>query len=396
MNYLKTLFISCISALVLAAGFNWFVDPYAMYWSPLVDGLNQLKPEAGNRSRTSKPYVLSKITPNTVIVGNSRVEMGLNPSNALLKGSAFNSALPGIGYNQQIASALHQIDTNPELKHIILSLDYLDFLYSPSELNTNFTELNTVYKQRQSKSNLHTSSADIAKMLFSLDTIFSSVSTIAKQNSVASSLTPQGFNTAQTFVTTVKHEGKGPLFKQKLGSIVKRIKNKELRHINMQWKTFGPKFAYLETLIKSADAKNVSLTIFINPYHISYLHLLDELGYWDDFILWKTHLAEFFQAQPTGGFTAWDFSGINKYTAEPIGLSEPTAEMQWFWEPAHYKASLGDVMLTSLLTNTKNDALMLDLTLPSAQSQIQLDTQRLKQAKSEWIALKSALGLSTL
>jgi hypothetical protein len=52
-------------------------------------------------------------------------------------------------------------------------------------------------------------------------------------------------------------------------------------------------------------------------------------------------------------------------------------------------------MLTSLLTNTKNDALMLDLTSPSAQSQIQLDTQRLKQAKSEWIAVKSALGLST-
>ena len=395
MNYLKTLFVSCISALLLAAGFNWFIDPYAMYWSPLIENINQLKPEAGNRSRTSKPYVLSKITPHTVIVGNSRVEMGFDPSNTLFNGKAFNSALPGIGFNQQIASALHQIEANPELEHIVLSLDYLDFLYSPAELNTALSELTKLYEQRLNRSNLYTTNADIAKMLFSLDTIFSSVSTIAKQGSVASSLTPLGFNTAQTFVTTVKHEGKGPLFKQKLGSIVERIKNKNLRHINMQWGAFGPKFAHLETLLKQANNNNVRLSIFINPYHISYLHLLNEMGYWEDFILWKTHLAEFFQSQSSARFTAWDFSGINNYTAEPIGLDEPNTEMLRFWEPAHYKASLGELMLTSLLTNTKNDALMLDLTLPSAQSKIQLDSLRLKQTQNEWLALKNNLGLST-
>ncbi|WP_305908386.1 hypothetical protein Q9L42_010910 [Methylomarinum sp. Ch1-1] len=41
----------------------------------------------------------------------------------------------------------------------------------------------------------------------------------------------------------------------------------------------------------------------------------------------------------------WDFSLYSEYTATPIPNKGEDIRLRWFWEPAHYTAQLGDIML---------------------------------------------------
>lgn len=67
---------------VLAAGvINWFIDPYGIFGTRIVHGLNALKPFAGDRGRTVKLYQVIRVRPRGLIVGNSRPELGLDPAN---------------------------------------------------------------------------------------------------------------------------------------------------------------------------------------------------------------------------------------------------------------------------------------------------------------------------
>ena len=49
----------------------------------------------------------------------------------------------------------------------------------------------------------------------------------------------------------------------------------------------------------------------------------------------------------------WDFSGDVAYRRETV--PEPGAAgppLDWFWEPAHYRRELGDLMLQSMLQDS--------------------------------------------
>ena len=394
MNYIRTLLTTAIFTLAIAAGFNWFIDPYGMYWSPLIDGINTHKPEAGNRSRTSKPYVLSHLKPSTLIVGNSRVEMGLNPEHVLLAGKAYNIGIPGLGISGQVQFALNEIQSNTNLEHLIISLDYLDFLHSPKELNMPIDELITHYESRDIQSSA-ISKVDIGVMLFSLETTQSSFLTVIKQSIEVSTISNRGFNNAASFISIVRNEGKGPLFSQKLNELSARLRNRNLRHHNQDWTKLSPKFLLLENLINHAESKNVTLTFFINPYHMSYLHLLNDLNYWSDFLQWKIHLSTFFKDHiKHKSYKAYDFSGLNHITSEPVELNHPNTQMDWFWEPAHYKSQVGDMMLPILLNENPKPGIGRDMVKGDLEALIKDDVDALKETQQQWINLKERLNLA--
>jgi hypothetical protein len=394
MKYIRTLLTTAIFTLAIAAGFNWFIDPYGMYWSPLVEGLNVKKPEAGNRSRTSKPYVLSKLKPTVLIVGNSRVEMGLNPEHLLFDKPTYNIGIPGLGMSSQIDFALNEIESNANLEHIILSLDYLDFLHTQNELAMPVKELITRYKNKVTPNN-SIDVADIGKMLFSLETTKNSFLTIVKQSAQSSSITQKGFNTAKSFISIVKNEGKVPLFSQKLMELNTRLTSKIMRHHDDNWEDLGPKFVLLKQLIRVAQQSGIKLTLFINPYHISYLQLLKDLNYWSDFLLWKVHLNQLLRSQElNGSVSAYDFSGINNITSEKVQLDKPNQRMQWFWEPAHYTSEAGNIMLPILLGQNCNPSVARDLVKSDLNFLISSDNQALKATKEQWKKLKERLKLT--
>jgi len=394
MNYIKHLFLSLLLSLLLILSFNWLIDPYGMYWSPLIEGLNNKKVEASTRSRLTKDYVIKVRQPEVVLIGNSRIEMGLNPESSYFRNkSVYNIGLPGLGLLDQFQKAHQQIKENKRLSKLIISIDYLDFLYEPKvhlQLKppefSGFKNSNHSFVQKIKNK---------TPLLASLDTTVSSFYTIFKQHSNASSLTPYGFNTATSFIDTVKVEGKKALFKQKLIELTNRLKDNNYKQTNKHWKTEDRNIVALTSLVESAKQKDIEVVLFINPYHVTYLNLLNDLGYWTDFLNWKARIANLIGTL----VPVYDFSGLNKFTTEQINLNKPKTEMKWFWEPAHYKKELGELMLPILINSNIELNLNLDseivreLTPHSIESILKEDKKELISSNASWQKLKVQLGI---
>jgi hypothetical protein len=88
---------------VLALGtivFTIFVDPYRMFATPTVRGLTELKPRAAEQMGIAKTYQLERIAPKTLLLGNSRTEIGLDPMSPQFPAkqrAVFNASYPGRG-----------------------------------------------------------------------------------------------------------------------------------------------------------------------------------------------------------------------------------------------------------------------------------------------------------
>lgn len=213
---------------------------------------------------------------------------------------------------------------------------------------------------------------------------------------MSSSITRYGFNTAESFISITSTEGKKPLFENKLIGLKQKLAQKSLRHRSKNWSTLGTNFDELQGLFEKAKLNGITISIFTNPYHSSYLHLLDDLGYWADYQEWKHNLILFLQQNNSHTLhAAIDFSGFNHITMEPVNLEKPYQKMKWFWEPAHYNKSLGNLLLPIILGNEKIDGIIAkDLKVVDPLHVREEDNIGLMKSKNEWVKLKEHLNLA--
>ncbi|MFC6438686.1 hypothetical protein [Bowmanella sp. JS7-9] len=375
MNYLLRFVIFGAITLASIGSFNWLVDPYGLYWSPTIHGFNAKKTESSERGRQTKGYRLTAIRPQVLIMGNSRVEMGLSTEHPTFSNRrVYNSGIPGLSLDQQYARTIEQINQNPELKEVYLSLDFLDFLYMDPSVDDGW----------------HPSVAGefrAINFIFSLDTLTNSVSTIINQQKLANYIDRHGVHIPESYQAILSTEGIRPLFTQKLGSISHQLSNRPLK-ISADGK-HNQGIAMLQYVIDAANAKNITIHLFTNPYHYSYLHTLKDAGYWQKFIEWKILLAHLANKNH---LIITDFSGFNKYSLENVDLQQPHKAMNWFWEPAHYRAELGDLMLDEL-NELAQHGIGRKLSEESIANIITEDNQNVTKSMERWQKLKQALLL---
>ena len=99
-RYLTQWFLATALILLAVAAINVVVDPYGIF--RLVDrtGFNSVKPAAASRGPMAKAYQVLRVQPKTLILGNSRAEVGLDPNHPAWPQAArpvYNAALPGTG-----------------------------------------------------------------------------------------------------------------------------------------------------------------------------------------------------------------------------------------------------------------------------------------------------------
>ena len=384
MKYTVIFFSSFLFAITTIAGINWFIDPFGMYWSPTVSNINQQKTEAGTRVRLVKAYRPAMVNPTVLLVGNSRVEMGLNPQHPIFAGqTVYNQAMPGAGVAHQVKYALEVIEKNPDLKQIIMGLDILDFFL------TYRTDRKLPQSIQTSSQEWYEEMHNIAPLLFSLDTFISSLHTITKQGHNANSINAQGFNTAAGYIDIMKYEGIVVLFQQKYNQLVNQL-HKQNYYIEKEVNK-SPQLAALTQLLQETNKRNIDVQFFINPYHYSYLHILDEAGYWAHFNDWKQLITTFFSDRDTPP-TVWDFSGFNHFTNERLPFEKIHQPMDWYWEPAHYKQELGDIILTTMLASSNGPpSFGQKLTPLTISDVIKEDRSGLQDTKQQWQKLKQTL-----
>ena len=410
MKYIITYFTSFAILLLAIATFNWLIDPFGMYWSPQLENINAVKPKAGTRSRITKAYQLEKISPQVLIVGNSRVEMGIDPKSELFSGlSVYNQGMPGATLGMQVDYAIDAISENDSIEQILVGVDFLDFLIHKQKVTAD-NELAPIsspsYSFRLSSQDSVIENAKLLRLkeklglIFSLDALHASISTIAQQKSLASSISTLGFNSAASYVQIMNTEGIKPLFSQKLTEIKIKLQRQPWKITSQKAFPYSPIFAHLGRLIDAAHHKKIKITFFINPYHSSYLHTLADNNQWNNFELWKETLIKYLDQKQETQFSLWDFSSLNSITNEAVPLATPKKQMLWFWEPAHYKKELGERLLARLLSPEKGnqdraqkDTFGVFITPKNIRTQAALNRQQLKNSLPQWQYLQTQLKI---
>ena len=365
--YLAVLLISCAIAAMLGVTLNYLVDPYGLHRLVDRDGFNRKKPKSGTSGKLVKPYNVQSVRPKTLVLGNSRVEAGIDPESPQWPANArpvYNMSLPGSGIDAAVSSLRHVLSfAKPEI--VVAGIDFFDFISddrqsaAPARKPGRWTEFesrllvgadgssNDQYALQRVK--------DFASTLFSLHALADSVQTIALQGrGDQADLTERGFNPLREYQRFVRVDGHHALFRQAETAFLMR---------NLR----GPKFLYrrgshasdelddLRRLIELCQASNVRLFLFIHPTHARMLEIYRWAGLWPLFEEWKRAVVRITDEQAAAHPGAapvdlWDFSGFNEITAERVPTAgERDKPMQWYWEAGHYKREMGELMLARML-----------------------------------------------
>ncbi|CAN5812185.1 hypothetical protein BH11PSE12_BH11PSE12_21800 [soil metagenome] len=358
-------FIVGVAAIVMALVF--VVDPYRIY--RLIDqpGFNHIKPAVGRYQEEIKITGARAIKTNAFILGNSRAEIGFNPEYAGFAQaglSPYNLAISGtrISTAKRASAYLRETGQTPAL--MVLGLEFIDFLQNAAESKTAITDttaalyntsvkLKNAYPVDQWKWKFET--------LFSLASVSDTLDTLLIQRQPeVETITPRGFNPLLEYKKYAREQGYYALFQQRA---MENAKNFARKSTHQMYAINGayPDLQDLQKVLSSNSSEhsgNTEIHLIIYPYHAQILMMFEQLGLWPLFEEWKTLIAKevaFVQAtHPNASITLWDFSGFSPIQCEKIPSKDHiTAATQWYWEAGHFKSTLGDVMLSKILTKQK-------------------------------------------
>ena len=113
-SYLLRTFIFALAASLLVLGLNFVVDPYGITGVKRISNLNEYKVEINEHTGLMKKYQPLFESYNALIVGNSRVEMGMNPSHRCFQHGKMNVYKVNVDEERELAQAL-SIQSIPRL-----------------------------------------------------------------------------------------------------------------------------------------------------------------------------------------------------------------------------------------------------------------------------------------
>lgn len=351
-RYVTTLFVFIIALLALVASFNYVVNPYLIFSDKRINGLNQYKADINKFVRQAKAYQPISLPIHTLLVGNSRVEMGLNPQHRCLPENTYNLGLPGAGVELQVAYALNLVRMKPEINRIIMSLDFTDFTNrKPGGVRTEFSYSgqSRLYSKVDGQPNdryWFATLKDRYMALLSLDATISSVKTLLGQKPSASDRHINGFNPANDVAEATRVEGPFQIFNQTRRMLEGKLSNQyyeSVKGLN------NADFKALALLNEQAQQSNIELIYFINPLHQSFFEVIDSADLSDGYQQWLQDVHEFLKPYPHIAFH--DFNQMPGFTDEPYPEKKQRQSLTWFWEPAHYKSELGDILLDNMLAH---------------------------------------------
>lgn len=349
LAFAATFLLACL----LGAGVNYLVDPYGLFGASRIAGFNEKKPASSERVRVIKPYLASRARPTVVIGGNSRPEIGLDPQSACWEKAdkpVFNMGVPGADVFMQTRYAQHAAERGKS-RRILFGVDFLDFLVDVSKPtgSVDWRLLGKNFDGRLGPGNAPSLQRmeDAVSGLFSLAALADSATTVAAQRDAHSATRREdGFNPGLDYVPIIRSEGQSVLFAQKNREVRALLRRQNLGVLDADGRRTLPLEA-LRRFLQWAEAEGIEVVLFINPYHADYLVQIEASGKWPLMEEWKRQLTA---AADEYGIALWDFNGLDATSTEaPPAPGDRKRMLEWYWEPAHYRHELGDLMLAAML-----------------------------------------------
>lgn len=359
-RYISYWVVGLVGLFAFVGAINVAVDPYGLLGTREISGFNVIKPAATTRTRITKPVQGERANPRTLILGNSRPEIGLNPESNVWSSEqrpVYNAAMPGASVYMVMRFGQNLLfDGHPTL--ILWGLDFEDFLIGSDSAQYQCqwppTPGDWEKGLRVSQAMLPAKEWRLERLghygvsILSAQSLFDSIATISAQRRKGSGTrTKLGFNPARDYGPIIGAEGQYVLFAQKNSEMESRLLNKDWGIVA---KGCGSSvdFRSAAEFLQLAKEHEARVILFINPYHEDYLDTIWRAGLWPLFEDWKRRLMAL--SEQGGAEALWDFALLNEFTSEdPPQPGDKRTMLRWFWEPAHYRSELGDLMLSEML-----------------------------------------------
>lgn len=293
-----------------------------------------------------KAFELQTVRPRTLVLGSSRVEIGIDAADPLWPASmrpVYNLAISAGGpyiarrYLQN-ALSLEKVDL------VIVGLDFEFFLGDPPspQEKPEFARLrvsadgtpNLLWRRERIK--------DLLLATLSLDTLTDTVATVRANRAPYSSDMVSGDWRRIYFLHPEDFGGFYPRWMledvNKIPEFIGLTRNNSAMED-------------VKAIIELCLSHRTRVIFFINPYHADLLETFSITGHWLAFEQWKRDLLRLTESYSDNGNPAsiplWDFSDYDLYSTESVEAGQQ--RLKWYVSPSHYSPSLGGKLITSLL-----------------------------------------------
>ncbi|MDY6783397.1 MAG: hypothetical protein SW833_12795 [Cyanobacteriota bacterium] len=363
----KYIFIlTIVIAIQLASifSFNWAIDPYKISNFIKIHKFNQAKPEVTKQARLFKAVEIIRKTPNLVLLGSSRTDLGLDAS-YFQEERAYNLGILGANMYEVLRYFQHAIANQPDLKQAILGIDFFMF---------NQTRNPQIDFREDRLEKTHLILPDLFNTTFSLNAIAASFATV-KSNREDPKFDPYEESGLRNNRNYIKSE-----LPQK--SIIKGFQlsvNKFLDDpvLYGNYRLSKEQLQHLKTFVELCQQKHIDFQIFISPAHAVQWETIRAAGLWDIFEEWKQEVVKI--------APVWDFSGYNSITTEPVSDT-----MENYLDSSHYAQNVGDLVLNRILQNRK-ERIPLDFGTLLTPGNVKSHIKEIQRDRESWLKKKPDL-----
>lgn len=353
--------------LILLAGFNFVVDPFAMFRAVDIPGFNRQKPEIYKRVRLLKSYEVRRVRAEAVILGSSRSHLGFSPAHPVWAKFAerrYNLAFDGATTKEMYYFLRHAHAVHP-LKQAILCLDGYHPTRSPGATRPDF-DAGFLLKDSGLLSRMKLHLIDV-RTLTSFQTLSASVATLRAQNSSEPLwLAPDGQRLGEAFFRRPSENftvfGPRYYFDEidklevgfKLEWRIPQPEGKKAYHAPSVQADPVTSLDYIRKIMEFCRAHSIDLRILTTPAHAHQLELSAATGEWPAFEQGKRELARLIgeDARRNPGLAPiplYDFNGYSSITTESVPPEGSRTEMKYYWDSSHFKQIAGDRALDRVL-----------------------------------------------
>lgn len=326
--YIKVLAATVFLFYCLVVSINLKIDPRGM----LVSGEFNKEIYFSAQPRVEKSIRILNNNYDTIILGSSRAEVGIDPKSEILIGkSTYNLGLSATNMYEICSVFDFLVRQEKEPDTYIIGLDFLMF--------TTNREYHPDYNNSAFKA--HNYPKMMVDYLTSLSVLKESIITGYKRYKGDKGIKVTNGYIDKTGVN-VNHR---QLFDAILRSnfLVSPATYAGYKYSEAREECFFQK-------IDGALARKKKVYLFISPIHARQEEAISVMELYEVYEDWKRRLVNRVEAASAKHNTLlklWDFSGYNEKTIEAIP-EDAGAIMSWYWESSHYKKELGNIVLSRM------------------------------------------------
>ena len=347
--------------LAAVAGFNILVNPYDLSDNARIFGMNARKPGVRNHVALSKAYQIERARPATVVLGTSRVFIGIDAASAawpVAMAPVYNYGIPGYIETQTLFRTLREAWATGRLKHAVIFLDFSAFLAPDGSPAWEEDDRRLLLRDdgTPNPDKIEQRAADVFLASLTIGALTDSVTTVISQRLSGDvlDLRADGTATDADFANAARSSGMRVLFAHKNAFELARMPG-YLQGL-ASWRGQMPNLGVVQVMIQFCHTHDVGLTLVLGPSHADAMENYRAAGLWPRIEQLKFDLANLVAAAGEKGIVVWDFLEYSQYTTEPVPAADDRKTMlRWFWEPTHFRKALGDVVLERIFTENASD-----------------------------------------